>query len=123
VSADSRSVGGNIQQWTCNGLGPQNFVFTKTASGGFTLKGQNSGLCVSVTGASSQPGANVDQEICAGTPAQRWQALNQGDGYWTFRNTSSGLCLDVAGGSTAPGANVQWTCNKLAPQIWKLEPR
>lgn len=124
VSADSRVPGGNIQQWTCNGLGPQNFVFTETASGDFTLTGQNSGLCVSVAGASTQPGANVDQETCAGTAAQRWQALNQGDGYWTFRNTGSGLCLDVAGGSSAPGANVQqWTCNKLAPQIWKLEPR
>lgn len=124
VAGDSRSIGGNIQQWTCNGLGPQNFVFTETASGDFTLNGQNSGLCVSVAGGSSAPGANVDQETCAGTAAQRWQALNQGDGHWTFRNTSSGLCLDVAGGSSAPGANVQqWTCNKLAPQIWKLEPR
>jgi len=36
----------------------------------------------------------------------------------------SGLCLDVSGGSTAPGANVQqWTCNQLAPQIWRLEAR
>ncbi len=124
VSADSRVVGGNIQQWTCNGLGPQNFAFTQTSAGDFTLKGQNSGLCVSVAGGSTAPGANVDQETCAGSAGQRWQALNQGDGYWTFRNAGSGLCLDVAGGSSAPGANVQqWTCNKLSPQIWKLEPR
>jgi hypothetical protein len=124
VSADSRVSGGNIQQWTCNGLGPQNFLFTKAASGDFTLRGQNSGLCVTVAGASTAPGANVDQEPCTGSAAQRWVALNQGDGYWTWRNTGSGLCLDVAGGSTAAGANVeQWTCNKLSPQIWKLEPR
>lgn len=124
VSADSRVVGGNIQQWTCNGLGPQNFRFTRTAAGDFTLTGQNSGLCVAVAGSGTAPGANVDQEGCNGSAAQRWQALNQGDGYWTFRNTGSGLCLDVAGGSGAPGANVQqWTCNKLAPQIWKLEVR
>jgi hypothetical protein len=124
VSADSRAVGGNIQQWTCNGLGPQNFRFTRTAAGDFTLTGQNSGLCVAVAGAGTAPGANVDQESCNGSAAQRWQALNQGDGYWTFRNTNSGLCLDVSGGSSAPGANVQqWTCNKLAPQIWKLEVR
>jgi hypothetical protein len=124
VSADSRAPGGNIQQWTCNGLGPQNFLATRTGAGDFTLAGQNSRLCVAVAGASTAPGANVDQEPCDGSAAQRWQALNQGDGYWTWRNTGSGLCLDVAGGSAAPGANVQqWTCNKLAPQIWKLEPR
>jgi Ricin-type beta-trefoil lectin domain len=124
VSADSRAVGGNIQQWTCNGLGPQNFTFTATAAGGFTVRGQNSGLCVTVAGGSGTPGANVDQETCDGSAAQRWAALNQGDGHWTWRNASSGLCLDVAGGSSAPGANVQqWTCNKLSPQIWKLEPR
>ena len=124
VSADSRVPGGNIQQWTCNQLAPQNFQFTRTAAGDLSVTGQDSGLCVSVAGASTDPGANVDQETCAGAASQRWQALNQGDGYWTFRNTGSGLCLDVAGGSSAPGANVQqWTCNKLAPQIWKLEPR
>ncbi len=124
VAGDSRASGGNIEQWTCNGLGPQNFLFTRTASGDFTLTGRNSGLCVSVAGGGTQPGANVDQEPCAGTAAQRWQALNQGDGYWTFRSAASGLCLDVAGGSSAPGANIQqWTCNKLSAQIWKLEPR
>ena len=118
-----RVPGGNIEQWTCNALGPQNFRFTHTAAGDFTLTGRNSGLCVSVAGGSTAAGVNVDQETCTGTAAQRWQALNQGDGYWTFRNTGSGLCLDVAGGSAA-GANVQqWTCNKLSPQIWKLEPR
>lgn len=124
VAGDSRVPGGNIAQWTCNGLGPQNFLFTRTSAGDFTLTGQNSQLCVSVAAGSTQPGANVDQETCNGSPSQRWQALNQGDGYWTFRNAGSGLCLDVAGGSSAPGANVQqWTCNKLAPQIWKLERR
>ncbi len=124
VSADSRAVGGNIQQWTCNQLAPQNFLFTRTASGDFTLSGQDSGLCAAVDGASLQPGGNVDQQPCDGSPGTRWQALNQGDGYWTFRNSNSGLCLDVSGGSSAAGANVeQWTCNKLAPQIWKLEPR
>ncbi|WP_271318185.1 RICIN domain-containing protein [Streptantibioticus silvisoli] len=124
VSADSRAVGGNIQQWTCNGLGPQNFLFGRTATGDFTLTGQDSGLCVTVAGASTAPGANVDQEGCTGAADQRWQAVNEGDGHWTWRNTGSGLCLDVSGGSTTAGANVQqWTCNDLSPQIWKLEPR
>lgn len=124
VSADSRVPGGNIQQWSCNGLGPQDFVFTERTAGNFTLTGRNSGLCVAVDGASTQAGANVSQQRCDGSAAQSWQPLNQGDGYWTLRNANSAMCLDVAGGSTAPGANVQqWTCNKLSAQIWKLERR
>lgn len=124
VSGDSRAPGGNIEQWTCNQLAPQNFRFTRAPTEDFTLTGQDSGLCVAVAGAGTQPGGNVDQETCDGTAAQRWQAVNEGDGYWTFRDTGSGLCLDVSGGSTSPGANVQqWTCNQLSPQIWKLEPR
>ncbi|WP_051840919.1 RICIN domain-containing protein [Streptomyces sp. NRRL F-5126] len=124
VSADSRVPGGNVQQWTCNGLGPQDFTLTQRSTGQYTLKGRDSGLCVAVDGAATQPGANVDQQTCDGSSAQNWYPLNEGDGYWTFRNAHSGLCLDVSGGSSSPGANVQqWTCNKLSPQIWKLEPR
>lgn len=122
VSADSRVAGGNIQQWDCNGLGPQNFLFTQVSPGVFTLRGQNSGLCVGVDGGGTAPGTNVSQWDCAGA-AEQWRPINEGDGYWSFRS-ASGNCLDVAGGSGQAGANVQqWTCNRLSPQIWKLEPR
>jgi hypothetical protein len=117
VSADSRVDGGNIQQWTCNGLGPQNF----RVSGGFTLTGQNSGKCVGTAG--SAPGSNVEQSTCNSSSPQNWSIRNVGRGYYTLTNVDSGLCLDVSAGSKEPGANVQqWTCNKLSPQIWHLEP-
>jgi hypothetical protein len=121
VSADSRVDGGNIQQWTCNNLGPQNFRLT-AAAGSFTLTGQSSGKCVDVTDASTEPGANVQQWTCNGSGAQAWNLVNVGRDYYTLVNANSGLCLDVSGGSKDPGANVQqWTCNKLSPQIWRLE--
>lgn len=123
VAADSRVAGGNVQQWTCNGLGPQNYRFDVGSPGQFTLTGQNSNLCVGVDNGGTAPGDNVSQWTCDGSASEQWRAVNEGDGYWTFVNVGSGLCLDVAGGSTQAGANVQqWNCNKLSPQIWKLEP-
>ncbi|HYO58750.1 RICIN domain-containing protein [Archangium sp.] len=124
VSADSRVPGGNIQQWTCNNLGPQNFIFTSVGNNLWTVKGQNSGLCVDVAGGSTAGGANVQQEYCVGTSSQRWRIVNVGWGYYSLVNENSGQCMDDAGGATQPGANVaQWYCNQLAPQIWKVEPR
>lgn len=124
VSADSRQPGGNIQQWTCNNLGPQNFQFTSEGTGFFRLKGQNSQLCVEVASNSSTPGANVQQWTCQDGGWQRWRLVNVGRSYYKLVGQNSNLCLDVAGGSTAPGANVQvWYFNDLQPQIWRLEAR
>ncbi|MEW2384024.1 RICIN domain-containing protein [Micromonospora sp. NPDC047707] len=124
VSADSRSPGGNIQVWTCNRLGPQDFLFRASQSGTFTLRGRNSGLCVGVTGGSTAPGANVAQYPCDSSRGQNWRVVGVGRGYYTLVNQGSGHCLDVAGGSRLPGANVQqWLCNSLSPQIWYADPR
>ncbi|MBM7786876.1 RICIN domain-containing protein [Tenggerimyces flavus] len=124
VAADSRVPGGNIQQWTCNGLGPQNFVVTHRAEGWYTFVGQNSQLCMDVENGSPDAGADVRQWTCNAAPAQDWRIVNVGRGYYKVVSRASGHCLDVAGGSGAPGANVaQWFCNNLAPQTWRFERR
>jgi hypothetical protein len=124
VAGDSRQVGGRIEQWTCNGLGPQNFVATSAGSGYYTLRGQNSGLCVEVVGGSTTAGAAVDQGTCAGTGGQLWRLTSVGTGYLTAVNRTSAQCLDVTAGSVTPGANIeQWTCNNQSPQIWSLQQR
>jgi hypothetical protein len=124
VTADSRAAGGNIEQWTCNGLGPQNFVVTANGSGYYTLRGQNSGLCVEVAGNATTAGANVDQGACTAAPGQQWRLTSVGNSYVTAVSAGSGQCLDVTGGSMLPGANVeQWTCNGQSPQIWNLQQR
>ncbi|MFJ8085590.1 RICIN domain-containing protein [Streptomyces sp. NPDC096205] len=122
VAADSRAPGGNVQQWTCNGLGPQEWTLRSHGGGHFTLTGRNSGLCLDVENGSPTPGANVRQWYCNGQAAQDWRPANVGRGYYRLVVRSSGQCLDVAAGSREPGANVQqWTCNGLQPQIWRLE--
>lgn len=124
VAADSRAKGGNIQQWTCNGLGPQDFTLTSVGGGYFTLRGRNSKLCMDVVNSSTKAGADVRQWTCNGTPAQAWRVVGVGNGYYTLISKVSGHCLDVKGGSATPGADVwQWTCTSRSPQIWKFELR
>ncbi|OKJ74762.1 RICIN domain-containing protein [Streptomyces sp. CB02460] len=121
VAADSRVAGGNVQQWTCNGLGPQ--AWTLRAHGdAFTLTGVNSGYCLDVENGSATPGANVRQWYCNAATAQDWRLQNAGRGYYRLVVKSSGQCLDVSQGSRTAGANVQqWTCNGQQPQLWRLE--
>lgn len=122
VAADSRAPGGNVQQWTCNGLGPQDWTLRARGDSRFTLTGRNSGYCLDVENGSGTAGANVRQWYCNQAAAQDWRLENVGRGYYRLVVRSSGQCLDVAQGSRQPGANVQqWTCNGLQPQIWRLE--
>ncbi|MFJ8884589.1 RICIN domain-containing protein [Streptomyces sp. NPDC102402] len=124
VAGDSRAVGGDVQQWTCNGLGPQDWVLKARGEGRFTLTGRNSGHCLDVENGSAVPGAAVRQWSCNGQAAQDWRLQNVGRGYYRLVSGSSGQCLDVASGSREPGGDVrQWTCNGLQPQIWRLERR
>ncbi|MBK3594846.1 RICIN domain-containing protein [Streptomyces sp. MBT51] len=122
VAADSRAPGGNVQQWTCNGLGPQAWTLRAHGAGTFTLTGVNSGHCLDVENGSATPGADVRQWYCNAQAAQDWRPENAGRGYYRLVVRSSGQCLDVAQGSRAAGADVrQWTCNGLQPQLWRLE--
>ncbi|MEU7563999.1 RICIN domain-containing protein [Streptomyces eurythermus] len=122
VAADSRAPGGNVQQWTCNGLGPQDWTLKARGDSRFMLTGRNSGYCLDVENGSGTAGANVRQWYCNQAAAQDWRLENVGRGYYRLVVRSSGQCLDVAQGSRQPGANVQqWTCNGLQPQVWRLE--
>ncbi|MFE1025739.1 RICIN domain-containing protein [Streptomyces sp. NPDC058818] len=122
VAGDSRSAGGNVQQWSCNGMGPQDWRLRARDGGHFTLTGRNSGHCLDVENGSAVPGTNVRQWYCNGSSAQDWRLENVGRGYYRLIARSSGQCLDVAEGSREPGGNVQqWTCNGLQPQIWRLQ--
>ncbi|WP_435879657.1 RICIN domain-containing protein [Streptomyces flaveolus] len=122
VAGDSRAAGGNVQQWTCNGQGPQEWTLRARGAGYFTLTGRNSGHCLDVENGSTTPGTNVRQWYCNAQPAQDWRLENAGRGYYRLVVKSAGQCLDVAQGSRSAGANVQqWTCNGLQPQLWQLQ--
>ncbi|MGW2836620.1 RICIN domain-containing protein [Streptomyces sp. NPDC001493] len=122
VAGDSRAAGGNVQQWTCNGLGPQEWTLRSHGGGFFTLTARNSGYCLDVENGSATAGANVRQWYCNALAAQDWRLENTGRGSYRLVVRSAGQCLDVAQGSRTAGANVQqWTCNGQQPQLWQLQ--
>jgi hypothetical protein len=61
-----------------------------------TIVGNNSGLCLSVTGASTSPGATADLYTCNGSVSENW-TVNSGS---TIVGNNSGLCLSVSGNSS-----------------------
>jgi hypothetical protein len=122
VSGGAATAGTKIQQWTCNGLTPQNWTLAAASDGSFALRAENSGLCLAVAAGPSGAGAAIEQQPCDGSAPQRWSPRNVGAGYFTLAH--DGLCLDDSGGSTTAGTPMQlWSCNDLSPQIWHFEPR
>jgi hypothetical protein len=117
----SAAPGANIRQWDCNDSDAQRFWTESLGDGTAKLLNVGSGLCVTAAGGASTPGANVEQQPCEA--ANTWRVENVGLGYYRVRHADGEVCLDVAGGSGEMGANIQvWSCNDLAPQIWKLDP-
>jgi Ricin-type beta-trefoil lectin domain/Glycosyl hydrolases family 18 len=62
-----------------------------------TIVGNNSGLCLSVTGASTSPGAIADLYTCNSSVSENWIVNSNG----TITGNNSGLCLSVSGNSSA----------------------
>ncbi|HWZ90797.1 MAG TPA: RICIN domain-containing protein [Polyangiaceae bacterium] len=123
VAGGSLTAHGRVEQWTCNGLAPQNWTLSKAVDGSFSLKAQNSGLCLTPVAESASAGTLVEQDTCDASDAQNWALHQVGLGYYELLH-AGGVCLDNAGASTTPGTNIQtWTCNDLSPQIWHLEAR
>lgn len=74
------------------------------------------GRCVSTS-----RGANVEQ-ASGGGAGEAWRARGMGLGYYELLANEAVVCADVAKGSRDSGANVQvWSCNDLAPQLWRFD--
>jgi hypothetical protein len=111
---------------TCSGISQPTWYFSNTfepftsgssGGGGTTITGNNSGLCLSVLGASTAPKATADIYTCNGSPSENWTVNSNG----TITGNYSGLCLSVAGSSTAPKAAVDiYTCNGTASEYWTV---
>ena len=88
--------------------------------GSWTVRSDHSittpdGLCLDVSGASTQPGAAVISWTCTGRANQQWTFHPGG----AITSDASGLCLDITGGSVASGAPVEvWSCNGKPHQLW-----
>jgi hypothetical protein len=86
-------------------------------SGGGMMKGVLSGLCIGVTGGSTNDGTLTELEQCDGSTSQSWT--------WTATQqlTVDGgtKCLDVSGEGTGDGTPVQiWDCSGNSNQQWTI---
>ncbi|GHJ44067.1 hypothetical protein Cs7R123_14090 [Catellatospora sp. TT07R-123] len=112
VRGSGTADGTQIQLYTCNGSGAQNWTVS-----GQTLRAL--GKCLDVSGGGSADGTKIQLWTCNGSGAQNWtyQSSDQ-----TLRNPQSGKCLDVSGNNSADSTVVQlWTCVAGAGnQKWTL---
>ena len=88
-----------------------------TAASG-TIVGNNSGLCLSVTGASTSAGATADIYTCNGSVSENWTVETNG----TIVGNNSGLCLSASGNSSTlkTTADIN-TCDGDAYEQWTVE--
>jgi hypothetical protein len=110
VAGASTADGAQIQLYTCNGTGAQQW--TVNANGTLTALGK----CLDVSGAGTADGTKVQLYTCNGTGAQQWTYTGG-----QLVNPQSGKCLDDTGWNTADATPLQiWTCTGGANQQWTL---
>jgi hypothetical protein len=90
---------------------------TPPPSGSHTIVGNNSGLCLSVTGASTTPGATADLYTCNGSVNENWKINSDG----TITGNNSGLCLSTSGNNPTlkTTADIN-TCDGDSYENWTL---
>jgi chitinase len=87
-------------------------------AGTTTIVGNNSGLCLSVTGASTSAGATADLYTCNGSVSENWTVNSSG----TITGNNSGLCLSTSGNSSALKATADInTCDGDSYEKWTVE--
>ena len=121
IAGGSTSDGAQVQIWSQNSTGAQNWQVTSTGSGFYTLMNPASGKFLDVNGAGMGNGTRVDIYSGNGSCAQKWAIVTSGDGYNLY-SACSGRVLDVVGGTyNTDGTRVQiWDKNGGDAQRWKF---
>jgi hypothetical protein len=118
--------GAILQQWSCGGANNQQWQFTPTSGGYYTVlsrEAASENLVWDVTGGPSatSPGTGVQIWSNGAGTNQQWEPVAGSNGSYTFQARNSGLCLTVPNSSTANGVQLQVnTCNGGTGQSFKL---
>jgi hypothetical protein len=110
VAGASTTDGTQVQLFTCNGTGAQQW--TVGTDGTLTALGK----CLDVAGGGTANGTKVQLFTCNGSAAQQWQTSGT-----ELINPQSGRCLDATGVSSADGTPLQiWDCGGGTNQQWNM---
>jgi hypothetical protein len=97
-----------LQQYTCNGTGAQQYDFVYVGNSQYEIHNANSGLCLDLAGSNTNNGTAVQQYTCNGTGAQHWTVSGNGEGSVTIRSSYNyNKVVDVSGASLSAGAKLQ----------------
>jgi len=126
LQRDNGGCPGTGGQDTCSGISQSTWYFSHTfepftsggssGGGGKTIKGNNSGLCLGVTGDSATLKSTADIAACDGDASEQWTVNGNGS-----ISNADGLCLSVTGASTTPKATADvYTCNGSVSENWTV---
>ena len=120
IKSGSRASQANVQIYTENGTGAQQFRLKKYGNY-YIITNVRSGKALDVKYASKANKANIWQYSVNHTKAQLWRFVNAGSGYFYIINVGSGKALDVDCAKNTNGTNVQqYTQNQTKAQKWRL---
>ncbi|MFG1807585.1 RICIN domain-containing protein [Streptomyces sp. NPDC049040] len=124
ASGAGTANGTPLLQWTCGGQANQQWQFSPTDSGYYTITNRNSAAdnqVIDDPASSGADGTALDTWTRDGGANQQWQPVAQSDGRYHFVSRASGKCLDITGASAADGTLVeQWACNGGSNQSFQL---
>lgn len=120
VQGASNSDGGNVQIYSTNGTGAQEWKIIPNGEW-YYLKNVNSGKVLDVKNGSGASGVNLQQWSTNGGAGQLFRFYENGNGrYYIMAKT--GRVIDCAGGSLKSGTNLQiYAFNGTAAQQWMVE--
>lgn len=129
VTGISAAAGAIVQQWPCWNGPNQQWEFTPTPDGHYTIQSRQTGLLLTVANASTANGAQMIMQPNQGwfePPANQMWSVSAPNAYGqrSIISANSDSCLDDTGFSTKPGTPVQqWTCWGGPTQKWLFVPR
>jgi len=94
---------------------------TVDTSVNFKIRNVNSGLLLSISGASQTAGSSAVQATADGGQEQLWHFIPAGSGEYKIVNANSGQVLGISGASTQAGAAaLQWADNGTSDHLWTV---
>lgn len=117
----STNNGTDMDQWTGNSGGNQQWTFTSLGNGQYKIINYYTGLALDVVGQSQSAGAAVDQWAYWGGANQRWTIQNVGEECYEISNVNSSLPLEVQSQSLSDGGSIdQGTWSNGSSQKWYI---
>ena len=114
MATTSDAAGAAFLQATCDGSDGQAFG-ADPVQGGIRYVNKQTGMCLTVQGASTTRDIPIVQEPCGAGEHQVFSPIYSGPGTATLRANHSDLCFGVTGSQQQDGATiVTWTCGTAA---------